>query len=50
MNSFANKKKTLERLRDQLKQHENTMETTLLEVDAKNAQITVSMGLCKAEM
>ncbi len=42
MNSFTNKKKTLERLREQLKQHENTMEATLLEVDARNTQIAVS--------
>ncbi|XP_033635342.1 intersectin-1-like [Asterias rubens] len=39
MNSFTNKKRTLERLREQLKHHENTMETTLLEIDARNTQI-----------
>ncbi|XP_038078610.1 intersectin-1-like [Patiria miniata] len=40
MHSFNTKKTTVERLREQLKQHENAMESTLLEVDARNIKIT----------
>ncbi|XP_022081647.1 intersectin-1-like isoform X2 [Acanthaster planci] len=39
MHSLTTKKTTVERLRDQLKQHESAMESTLIDVDSKNTKI-----------